>query len=362
MAVLSTVTNHLVRRGADFVQYTPQVDGHRKHGDESLLTPLAIATLAFTSIIFVFTIVMAGYTYGHLIPTLAMVETPTTLLIEETTTETTDEKEDSMDKEPLLEQCEVTLVQQAPITSSIRTTLLHLRETGGLLGRYRGFSMFVVYLFLCTQFSIVFSFLPCGLGDVATMVVLSTIRMAWTHVIVSAPSSLPWFRRLPSVKTFKAIAPMTLLVAVSEELSIGVPLIFAGALGLFESIDRQASGETIIDPEACLVKIFAVAAVFFAWVIVVVVPATTVLSRMHVSLLPAKQETIVSVHRDAMSIKEAWKSVDWNARVRVYKAYLKGFAIQASLMIMFSAVMYLQLVMFLGPKFPEVITQYMLMI
>lgn len=295
-----------------------------------------------------------------------MVETPTALLIESTTTEekeeTIEEKENSMDKEPLLEQCEVTLVQQTPITSSIRTTLQHLRETGGFFARYRGFSMFAVYLFLSSQFSIVFSFLPCGLGQVLTTIVLSTIRMGWTHVIVSAPSPLPWFRRLPSIKTFKSIAPITALVAVSEELSVGVPFLFASALGLFESIDRQADGETIVDPEACLVKIFAVAAVFFAWVIVVVVPVSTVLARMQASLLPENEETIVSVHREALSIKEAWKSVDWNARVRVYKAYLKGFAIQMSIMILFAAVVYVQLVMFLGPKFPEVIAQYMMMV
>ncbi|KFY38167.1 hypothetical protein V494_04489 [Pseudogymnoascus sp. VKM F-4513 (FW-928)] len=360
---MNSLTGHIVRRGVEVIDIHQAAHqssgGHRKHGDESLLTPVAIATLAFTSILFFITMVMTSYTYGHLIPVLAMVETPTALLIESTTTE---EKEDSLDKEPLLEQCEVTLVQQNPITSSIRTTLQHLRETGGLLGRYRGFSMMAVYLFLCSQFSIVFSFLPFGLGDVLTLIVLSTIRMGWTHAVVSAPSPLPWFRRLPSIKTFKAIAPIQTLAAVSEELAVAIPFLFAGALGLFESMDRQANGETIIDPEACLIKIFAVAAVFFAWIILVVVPIDTVMARIHASLIPEKEETIVSVHREALSIKEAWKSVDWNARVRVYKAYLKGFAIQMSIMILFSAVVYLQLVMFLGPKFPEVITQYMLMV
>ncbi|OBT72783.1 hypothetical protein VF21_08649 [Pseudogymnoascus sp. 05NY08] len=359
MAIMNSVTSHIVRRGMDIHQAHQSSGGHRKHGDKSLLTPLAIATLAFTSIIFFFTIMMASYTYGHLIPTLAMVETPTALLIE---TSTTEEKEDSMDKEPLLEQCEVTLIQQTPITASIRTTLKHLRETGGFFGRYRGLSMFVVYIFLCSQFSIVFSFLPSGLGDILTMVILSTIRMGWTHAIVSAPSPLPWFRRLPSIKTFKKIAPITALVAVSEELSILLPYLLAGALGLFESMDRQASGETIEDPEACLVKIFLVAATFFSYVILVVVPTTMVMSRMHASMIEENVDTIVSVHREPLSIKEAWKSVDWNARVHVYKAYLKGFAIQMSIMILFSAVVYVQLVMFLGPKFPEVITQYMLMV
>lgn len=360
MAVMKSVTSAIVRRGIDaHYTYASTDGGHRKHGDESLLTPFAIATLAFSSILFLFFFVMAGYTYGNLIPTLAMVETPTALLIESTTTE---EKEDSLDKEPLLEQCEVTLVQQTPITSSIRTTLRHLRETGGFFGRFRGFSMFVVYGFLCSQFSIVFSFLPFNLGDVLTMIVLCTIRMAWTHVVISAPSPLPWFRRLPSIKAFKSVAPIAAIAAVAEELSIAIPFLFAGALGLFESMDRQASGETIVDPEACLVKIFAVAVVFFAWVILVVVPVTTVLSRIHASLLSEDQETIVSVHREPLSIKEAWKSVDWNARVRVYKAYLKGFTIQLSMVILFAATIYIELALFLGPKFPEVIAQYMMMV
>lgn len=59
MAIMNTVTSHIVRRGMDVV-YTPVEGGHRKHGDESLLTPLAIATLAFTSIIFFFTIAMVS--------------------------------------------------------------------------------------------------------------------------------------------------------------------------------------------------------------------------------------------------------------------------------------------------------------
>ncbi|KFY81865.1 hypothetical protein V498_08689, partial [Pseudogymnoascus sp. VKM F-4517 (FW-2822)] len=102
--------------------------------------------------------------------------------------------------------------------------------------------------------------------------------------------------------------------------------------------------------------------VFFAWVILVVVPVTTVLSRIHASLLSEDQETIVSVHREPLSIKEAWKSVDWNARVRVYKAYLKGFTIQLSMVILFAATIYIELALFLGPKFPEVIAQYMMMV
>lgn len=62
MAIMNTITGHLVRRGIDIdVQYAQASSGgHRKHGDESLLTPLAIATLAFTSLIFLFTIVMVS--------------------------------------------------------------------------------------------------------------------------------------------------------------------------------------------------------------------------------------------------------------------------------------------------------------
>jgi hypothetical protein len=285
-----------------------------------------------------------------------MVETPTALLIESTTTEDKEEgleKEDSLDKEPLLEQCEVTLVQQTPLTTSIRQTLKHLRSSGGFFARYRGIGLFSINILLLSQLSVIFSFIPLGLGSILSATALSTLRMAWTHVAISSPSPLPWFRRIPSIKTFRSIAPITALVALSEELAVGLPLVLAMALGLTKDIDAQA----------CLLKVFAVAAVCFSWIILVVVPVTTVLSRIHASLLPEAEETIVTVQRDGvLSIKEAWKSVDWNARVRVYKMYLKGMMIQMSLMIMFSAVMYTELVLFLGPKFPEVMTQLMIMV
>lgn len=61
MAIMNSVTSHIVRRGVDMHLAHQSSGGHHKHhGDKSLLTPLAIATLAFTSIIFFFTMMMVS--------------------------------------------------------------------------------------------------------------------------------------------------------------------------------------------------------------------------------------------------------------------------------------------------------------
>lgn len=290
-----------------------------------------------------------------------MVETPTTLLIESTTTESYEKEDDSNDKEALLEQCEVTLVQETPLTASIRKTLRHVRSVGGSLGRFRGFAFYSVYALLFSQLSVILSFIPFHIGNILVATGLATIRMGWTHASIASPSSLPWFRRIPSIKNFKAIAPITAISALSEELAVGLPIGFAYALGLFENMDIQARGEKNVDPRACLMKIVAVVALGVSWIIVVVIPVTTVLMRIHASLLPEGDETIVMVNRDGpMGIKEAWKSVDWNARMRIYKTLGKGIAIQMGIMLLFSVIVYSELVMFLGPDFSKVMTQLLM--
>lgn len=373
---MKSLTHHIVRRGID-AHFSYQAGGD--HPQHNPLTPVAITILIFTAIVYLVAIVLAEYTYGYLIPTLAMVETPTALLIESTTTtedkEESFDKDGSLDKEPLLEQCEVTLVQQAPITTSIRKTVRHLRSIGGCLALYRGFSFFAVNGLLLSQLTVIFSFIPFNIGRIIAATIIATIRMGWTHVVISSPSPLPWFRRIPSIKTFKSIAPITALAALCEELSIILPLGLALALGL--GTDLSGSTETDINVQACMLKMIAVAALFFSWIILVVVPVTTVLTRIHASLLPEGEDTIITVHREntgegetdsetegpvAMTIKEAWKSVDWNARMRIYKTYAKGFGIQMSIVFLFSAILYTELVVFLGPKFPEVLTQLMLMV
>lgn len=358
--VVNSITNDIGRRGIDAhraYQTSSHRHGHHNH-DENPFTPVAITTLVFTGIVFFIAILMAQYTYGYLLPTLAMVETPTALLVESTTTE---DKEDSLDKEPLIEQREITLVQQAPITTSIRRTVRHLRSVGGCLAAYRGASFFAVNVLLLSQLSVIFSFIPFDIGNIVAATILSTIRMGWTHVVISSPSPLPWFRRIPSIKTFKAIAPITALSALCEELAVLLPIALAMTLGLNADLTRLNESKDVHN-QTCVMKMILVAAVCISWVILVVVPVTTVLSRMHASLLPEGEGTILTVHRQgAMTIKEAWKSVDWNARMRIYKTYVKGFVVQTSISLLFAAIVYAELTIFLGPRFPEVMTQLMLM-
>lgn len=82
MAVMKSVTSAIVRRGIDaHYTYASTDGGHRKHGDESLLTPFAIATLAFTSVIFFITFLMVSSPATPLLsPTnISRLDTPTAI-------------------------------------------------------------------------------------------------------------------------------------------------------------------------------------------------------------------------------------------------------------------------------------------
>lgn len=279
-----------------------------------------------------------------------MVEVPSALLVESVKTD-----EGDSSKDLLIDHHEAVLIPQTLLTSSCGNTLNHLRSLGGRLARYRGFAIYAVYAFLFSQLTCLLAFLmPYHLAAVLAGTALCNMRMAWTHIVITAPSTKPWYRRLPTAKTFRAVAGVTALTAIAEEITVGLPVFLWAALGLnnMHAQEDKADGEL----SSCLMKMFGVAVIGLCWIVCALVPMTAVLARVQASLLAETEETVISVLREEpMGIKAAWKSLDCSTFARVFKAYGRAVVIQLALIVLLAVALSVQLAVFIGPDFKDVL-------
>lgn len=298
------------------------------------------------------------YTFGRLIPTLVMVESPQALLFEPLDTIEPDAPINK-NTEP-----ELFLAKQKPITSSFRATIRHLQSKAGFRARFRGISLFVVYSFIFSSLSNSLSkFLPFGIAPVFTSLVLANLSLAWTHIVISDPSPKPWYRRLPETKVWKKIAGPTAILAAAEQLTIVVPIILARIYGFDRNMDPK-SAANLSGKEGSMAALKGLSLVFicFALGLVLVVPANVMLTRVQASLLADAEESIVPFDRSfggkvipeivggsgVVGILEAWNTFDWNARMRLIKTYAKVFAMQLALMVVFIGIATAQLFIIIG--------------
>lgn len=114
------------------------------------INPLAMIVIVLTFLAFLMLMFTISYTYGHLIPTLCMIETPSPQAYVPVSATADFDAPPAYDGTPKPDDqdAEVLLVQKKPITSSIRATILHLRERGGYWSRFRGLSVFLVWNFV----------------------------------------------------------------------------------------------------------------------------------------------------------------------------------------------------------------------
>lgn len=248
----------------------------------------------------------------------------------------------------------VTLKQQT-ISSSFRRTLKHLKTKGGFSARFRGFSIYLVNMILMGLISGPISALPLvpsSVGVILAAVLLANFTTAWTHIVISEPSAKPWFRRIPSRRQWKKVALPAAVLAVAEQLSVYVPMLFS-KIYHFDRLQQDApnmsGGKTaVVGLEAFSVFVFGVVLSFF-----LVLPANVVLTRIQASLLDDAEETIVPFDRTfsgkvvpeivggsgVISMTDAWKTFDWAARVRLVKTYAKVLLLQILVSIVFISVL-----------------------
>lgn len=268
------------------------------------------------------------------------------------------QEEQSLDKSPPVEP-ELLIIKSKPITSNIRATMRHLRAQAGRWSRFRGFALALVYRKLHQLLFLVLSQLSFGLisytlAHVATNVALGGLDMAWTHIVISAPSKQPWWHRIPSLDRVKVIIVPTAIYAIAQLACILVPSQLFKAFGLTSymldpSLLQSASQQV---RAAVTTKVFVVLLSALATEFLVLIPATITLRRVQASMLPDEDEAIVPFDRTfggkvqpvvaggsgAVSMLDAWKTFDWAARLRYLKLQAKIMAMVLATTVMFALI------------------------
>jgi hypothetical protein len=303
------------------------------------------------------TVPQIEYTFGRIIPTLIMIESPAEIAFEALPTDNTD---GSLNKAP-----EVETVKPKPITSSFRSSIQLLQSKGGFRARFRGISVFIVNSIAVqwvSKFLSAIPFVPAPVSLLGAMVICSNLSLLWTLIVISEPSPKLWFRRMPSLKMWKKVAIPTAHLALAEQIAIFVPFLVAMAMGITEEDPKKLADITAKHSGMMVLKCLAVMALAMILGVFLVIPANIALTRVQASLIPETEETIVPFDRSfngkvipeivggtgVIGMLDAWKTFDWAARIRVVKAYVKVFAMQMALTFTFIFVIFAQLFMIVG--------------
>jgi hypothetical protein len=351
---MMNVASSLVRRGfeahASFV---------KNGGDEKPLLKLpawAIAVLTATFLIYAGVMFSIEYTFGRLVPTLLMIESPAEAI--------TFEPIPTSDPDSTIKTPELQVVKPQPITASFRRSLKHLSAVGGFRARFRGFAVFLTTAIAVQWIAGMVSalpFVPRMLSNIIAVVACAQLKLAWTHIVISEPSPKTWFRRMPPLKMWKKVALPTFHLALAENITIFVPIYIAMIAGVTKSAD-ELTRMTPHEKSIMMLKGFFISMFGLVLAFVLIIPANVVLTRVQASLLPDSEETIVPFDRSfggkvepeivggsgVLGMVDAWKTFDWAGRVRLVKAYAKVFGMQIGASLLFTGIIAAQLFIIVG--------------
>ncbi|KIW19504.1 hypothetical protein PV08_00076 [Exophiala spinifera] len=374
-----SLTWHIAPRGLEAVHGmlgAPE-QSQPDDGEAPQVAPVAALVFflsAFAVILVMFTIV---YTYGHILPTLCMIESPETEayvpvdIIEptsppaysETPTPKTTDEEDGGD---------LLLVRNKPVTASIRATILHLRARAGYWSRLRGLSMFIVWsfvsgFFVSTLGTAFGSRLGFAFAAILVETMLSTLHMAWIHIVISEPNPKRWYQRIPSVKTWPKIAPAVALWATANQVVAILPRLVCGSFGSLKHMNNP--DYTPDKKDLYAVGAQGVMGMFLTVLLFVLlqIPASVTMVRVAASMLPEEDETIVPFDRTfggkttptilggqgKIGLVEAWRSFAWSSRVRLVKLMIKVAVIVMALWLFFTMILVAEAHLLFGDKLGE---------
>ena len=320
-----------------------------------------------------------SYTYGDVVSTLTMIETPTATAFrtEYTDSDETDApllSQDQKSEKAKIVESDLFLVKQAPITSKMRTTIKHICVQAGPLARFRGLHVSIVY-------HLIHGFIVGFFGSridhpvarpfiaIFASLALCRLQMTWTHIVISKPSNKRWVSRIPSRTAVRNILIPTAVFAIAEQASIHVPE------ALFYLCNQAYNDEVNVNvgraQNIALLQMILIGLIGIGIFVLVVIPADVSLKRVQASMLPEEDDSIVPFDRTfagkvkpqilggsgAVSMLEAWKSFDRSARIRLVKLYLKIFLVSVFTTIMFVMVLIGELRLFMGDQFNSAVGQ-----
>jgi hypothetical protein len=386
---MSAFTSALARRGfeAAHASFTKAGDG-----EEKIQIPVpAVLLLLLTSLVFFGLLFAISYTYGSVVTTLCMIEEPQTNAYIPVNVIPAEESappaysttpNDSVPKQnatgPVtddIEVDEVLLIRSQPITSSLRATIAHLRARAGYCSRFRGLSIFVCFNILRGLITSVLASIPglrnrggMAVAAIVAEVILSRWHMTWIHIVISESSPKRWYQRIPPLNTWKRIAPVVAVYAVTMQIAHGLPLLICQS---FSSMKHMRNPE--FEPgRKDMFKIFgqSLMGIFLVlgFFVLLVIPANVTLVRVAASMLPDEDETIVPFDRTfggkvtpaiiggsgRIGMLEAWRSFPWEGRKRLLKLIAKVFLLLLSVWVLFAMVIITEAHLVLGDKLGEV--------
>ncbi|KAI1416792.1 hypothetical protein F5Y13DRAFT_100634 [Hypoxylon sp. FL1857] len=289
-------------------------------------------------------ILIVNYSLGHIFPTLAIVEDPSPPAYEPVSlnedTQSIAEENAPLADESGRNSCGCG-TQSHLITASIRSTYRTLKAISGWRSLFRGLAC---YLALGVATSVVYgilvsAFVPSLIAGPLSALALVQLYTAWTHIVISVPSSKTFWQRLPPFKkAFQATALPIVMYFFAVELSSFVPKMLAFAMGM--NIPNPKTPNTIpVGDKNDIWKGFIVLLISLVLHVFLVIPTQVILARVQASLLPEDEDTVVPFDRSFqgkvepaivggkgfVTIKDAWKSFSRASWVRLVKLYVKIF-------------------------------------
>lgn len=247
-------------------------------------------------------------------------------------------------------------VDGRPVTSSFRATFRLVRSHGGFRACFRGMPCLVVLTILGALIIATFSFcLPYGLGifvgGLVSSLLLVQFRAAWIHQVITPPSALSFWSRLPPYRaTLKATWRPTLIFWVASQVAFGLCGLIIGTF----KIDK------IDNPVDLSVRILLAGLILLVGEVGLLIPAWVVYIRIYASLLPADQDTIVPFDRSFngrvepvvvggpgyASLADAWSSFSKAAWRRIVMLQVKILGVSIGACLLLGAFIVLQIFIF----------------
>lgn len=311
-----------------------------------------------------------------------MIETPTATAIIRTAPEESEDPDaplltlDEKDTKTRYVEQELLLVKTQPITAKLRTTIRHLRDRAGRLSRFRGYHVAILYNIMhyclfALGVDLSGQRIPKPFLSIIVTVLLCRFDATLTHIIISEPSAKSWFRRVPARSAFMKLIGPTLIFAVAEQIAIQMPASLFNGFELIQYFNRpEIIGEMPEEQrKRVMVQLLLVAITGFTMAVMVLVPASVSLTRVQASILPEEDDSIVPFDRTfggkvkpetlggsgKLSMLDAWKTFDGNARIRLVKLYGKIAAIYTSITILFAFITIGELSIMLGDQLSQLL-------
>lgn len=239
-----------------------------------------------------------------------------------------------------------------PITSSLRATRRLLASVAGWRSYFRGIVLAAIIAFASnTLGGILEAAIPwIPIGHLLAPLALTQLITAWTHIVITAPSTLRFYQRLPPFKrTFEATCFPIFATWIAEALTVGSAALTAKLLGLRLPTDADGAPKFTGDAAWKGLVVFLVATFFQ---LAAVVPAKVLLVRVQASLLGPDEQVILPFDRSFggklepaivggkgfITLRDALTSFPRASWVRLYKLYAKVVAVVIGAYVLMAAV------------------------